>query len=75
MLWAGRRRLRAGWSFAQPTPEFAPNAGFVAVYAWAVDGVFVGGEVVQLHPGDFSGGWVTSNLRGPTQGGPGTQGW
>lgn len=26
-------------------------------------------------PGDFYGGWVTSELEGPMKGGPGTWGW
>jgi hypothetical protein len=36
---------------------------------------FVGDEQVAPQPGDFYGGWVTSNLDGIVKGGRGTEGW
>ena len=30
---------------------------------------------VQPQPGDFYGGWMTSDIEGPVKGGPGTWGW
>ena len=32
-------------------------------------------EAVQSQAGDFYGGWITAELRGPFKGGPGTTGW
>ena len=32
-------------------------------------------EEVQPQEGDFYGGWITSNLKGPFKGGPGSWGW
>ena len=75
LQWNGIIRPRAAWGYAKPTPAFAPIAGHVAVYAGAVDAAFVGQERVRPQPGDFYGGWVTSNLRGTIKGGVGTEGW
>jgi hypothetical protein len=40
-----------------------------------VDRATVDGEPVEAQPGDFYGGWITSAVRGPFKGGPGTTGW
>jgi len=47
----------------------------VAFYAARVDGCYVDDELVVPQPGDFYGGWITSKVRGPFKGGPGTRGW
>lgn len=65
----------AGWSYASPSSGFAPLAGHIAVYASRVDECWVDDERVQPQPGDFYGGWITSDLRGPFKGAPGTLGW
>ncbi len=65
----------AGWSYEVPTPGFKRLAGHVAVYASRVDECWVDGERVVAQPGDFYGGWITSDLRGPFKGSPGTMGW
>ena len=36
---------------------------------------FVGDEQVQAQDGDFYGGWITSEIKGPFKGGAGTWGW
>jgi hypothetical protein len=36
---------------------------------------FVDGEEVKAQPGDFYGGWLTSDIEGKVKGGPGTFGW
>jgi uncharacterized protein (DUF427 family) len=71
----GVRTPDAAWSFPQPTQGFEPLADRVAFYPGRVDRCTVDGEVVQPQPGDFYGGWVTSRVRGPFKGGPGTMGW
>ena len=66
---------RAGWSYPNPTARFAELAGHVAVYPSRVDEAWLGDERVTAQPGDFYGGWITSELVGPFKGGPGTRGW
>ena len=71
----GRTAGRAGWSYPDPTPEFADIQDYVAVYAAPMDACFVGDEQVTPQPGGFYGGWVTRDLKGPFKGGPGSAGW
>ncbi|SHI43077.1 DUF427 domain-containing protein [Wenxinia saemankumensis] len=84
--WKGRARYvdviardvtarRAGWCYDAPTPAFAGLAGYFAFYAARMEACFVGEERVIPQPGDFYGGWVTSNLRGRIKGARGTEGW
>ncbi len=47
----------------------------VSFYAGRVEACYVAGDRVQPQPGDFYGGWITSWVRGPFKGGPGTRGW
>ncbi len=63
------------WSYAQPTGSYAALAGYLAFYASRVDECTVDGERVLAQPGDFYGGWITSDLTGPFKGAPGTLGW
>jgi uncharacterized protein (DUF427 family) len=66
---------RAAWSYPNPTPAFEAIRDHLAVYAGAMDACFVGGEAVTPQHGGFYGGWVTSDLKGPFKGGPGSMGW
>ena len=65
----------AGWTYPDPVAEYAALQGFVSVYPSRMDACFLDGERVQAQPGDFYGGWITSDLVGPFKGGPGTLGW
>ena len=65
----------AGWTYPEPTADFAPIRDHVAVFAHRTDGCFVDGERVVPQPGGFYGGWITANLRGPFKGDPGTEWW
>jgi uncharacterized protein (DUF427 family) len=71
----GRVAPRAAWTYPTPTAAFAAIAGYVALYAHAVDQVTVDGETVRPQPGGFYGGWVTDDVVGPFKGGPGSMGW
>lgn len=72
----GQRVLQdAGWSYEAPSPSFERLAHHVAVYASRVEECWVDDERVLPQPGDFYGGWITSDLRGPFKGAPGTLGW
>lgn len=84
--WKGRARYydvggggvtarRAAWAYDQPTAPFAPIAGYIAFYASLMEACFVAGERVAPQPGDFYGGWVTSNLDGIPKGARGTEHW
>lgn len=69
------RAARAAWHYPTPVPAFAQLLDHVAVMPGAMDACFVTGERVQAQDGDFYGGWITSKLRGPFKGAPGTLGW
>jgi uncharacterized protein (DUF427 family) len=71
----GREAVDCGWTYPDPEPAFAGIADHVAVYPRAMDACFVDGEQVVPQPGGFYGGWITSNLKGPFKGAPGTMGW
>ncbi|MEL6582293.1 MAG: DUF427 domain-containing protein [Pseudomonadota bacterium] len=75
LVLAGRRMRKAAWTYSSPTAKFSALVDHVAIYAHALDRAFVGEELVTPQPGDFYGGWVTSNLKGIVKGGPGTEGW
>ncbi|MEM1386722.1 MAG: DUF427 domain-containing protein [Pseudomonadota bacterium] len=71
----GHVATRAAWAYDSPTARFAALAGYVAFYASKMDRCTVGDEVVRPQPGDFYGGWQTSNLTGIVKGAPGTTHW
>ncbi|MBN7794069.1 DUF427 domain-containing protein [Microbacterium esteraromaticum] len=66
---------RAAWTYPRPTRRFAELSGRVAVYAGEMDACTVGNEHVTPQPGRFYGGWITSPIRGPFKGVPGSMGW
>ncbi|MFV8834721.1 DUF427 domain-containing protein [Aquisalimonas sp.] len=63
------------WAYDNPVASHADIAGYVSFYAGRVDACLVGEERVQAQAGSFYGGWITSNIRGPFKGEPGTEGW
>ena len=71
----GGTEHHAGWSYPDPTPDFAPIRDHVAVYAGRMGACFVDDEQVTPQHGGFYGGWITSNLVGPFKGGPDTYSW
>ena len=63
------------WSYDSPTRGFEEIKGYLCFYAGPWD-CFVNGERVEPQPGDFYGGWMTSEIeRSTVKGGPGTWGW
>jgi uncharacterized protein (DUF427 family) len=62
------------WSYESPNASFAPIKGYLAFYPSVLQ-CFVDDEEVKAQPGDFYGGWITSDLVGPFKGAPGTWGW
>ena len=71
----GRTAARSAWSYDNPNSTFSALAGYVAFYASKMDSCTVGSEMVRPQPGDFYGGWQTSNLTGIVKGAPGTRHW
>lgn len=71
----GHRSPDAAWSYESPAPRYAALRGHLAFYATRVDECWVDDERVVPQAGDFYGGWITSNLRGPFKGAPGTRHW
>ncbi|MEM7687776.1 MAG: DUF427 domain-containing protein [Pseudomonadota bacterium] len=68
--------IEAGaWSYAKPTPSFAPIADFLAFYPDPLDQCLVDGETITPQPGRFYGGWISQYEAGPFKGGPGSQFW
>ena len=65
----------AAWSYENPSPNYASLRGHLAFYANRVDECYLDNERVQPQPGDFYGGWITSQVTGPFKGAPGTMGW
>jgi uncharacterized protein (DUF427 family) len=65
----------AAWSYHNPSAGYEAIRDHLAFYPGRVDGCYVDGERVRAQEGDFYGGWITSEIRGPFKGGPGTGGW
>lgn len=71
----GRTAARSAWYYPNPNADYQALRDHVAVYAGRVDACLVDGVAVVPQPGDFYGGWITPEVRGPFKGGPGTRGW
>lgn len=66
---------KAAWYYLEPHRKYEQLAGYIAFYPEKMSACYLGDERVQFQEGDFYGGWITSNLKGPFKGGPGTSGW
>lgn len=71
----GRVSKNAAWYYPQPVRGYESLKDLVAFYPGRVDACYLDGERVEPQPGDFYGGWITSEIVGPFKGGPGTLGW
>lgn len=75
-LAVGDKRVEdVAWYYPEPTPAFATIANHVAFYPAPMDACYVDGEKVTPQPGNFYGGWITSDIVGPFKGALGTWGW
>ncbi|MBF2025255.1 MAG: DUF427 domain-containing protein [Oscillatoriales cyanobacterium C42_A2020_001] len=63
------------WYYPNPTHAFADIKDYVAFYPAPMDGCYVDGEKVEPQPGNFYGGWITSDIVGPFKGAAGSWGW
>ena len=71
----GRRARRAAWWYPEPVAAYAALRDHVAFFPGRVDACYLDDERVSPQEGDYYGGWVTSDIRGPFKGAPGTLGW
>jgi Domain of unknown function (DUF427) len=55
------------WSYESPNEAYKDIKGYVSFYAGPWE-CFVDGEEVRPQPGDFYGGWTTSELVGTIKG-------
>ncbi|KAL0937850.1 uncharacterized protein CTRU02_207581 [Colletotrichum truncatum] len=58
------------WSYESPSAGFEAIKGYMSFYAGPWD-CYVDGELVEPQPGDFYGGWVTSDIKGIIKGAQG----
>lgn len=70
-----RNAPNAAWYYPEPVPEYASLRDYVTFYPAMMDACYVNDELVQPQPGNFYGGWITSDVVGPFKGEPGTMGW
>jgi uncharacterized protein (DUF427 family) len=70
-----REARRAAWTYAAPKPGYEVLRDRIAFYAGRVDAAWVEDERVTPQPGQFYGGWITSEIVGPFKGEPGTENW
>ncbi len=75
LVTASERIENAAWGYENPRNGFEAIKDHLAFYPSRVEACYVDGEKGQAQEGDFYGGWITSNLKGPFKGGPGTWGW
>ena len=66
---------RSAWAYDTPTAAFREIAGYLCFYAEGMEACSVNGELVKPQPGNFYGGWITANLKGPFKGVPGSMLW
>jgi uncharacterized protein (DUF427 family) len=71
----GDRSERGAWTYHEPARGFEQIRDAVAFYPGRMDACFVDEERVDAQPGDFYGGWITSDVVGPFKGALGTRGW
>lgn len=71
----GTRISAAAWSYPEPSPGYEAIKNHLAFYPSKMDACWIDDERVVAQPGDFYGGWITSEIQGPFKGAPGTLGW
>jgi uncharacterized protein (DUF427 family) len=72
---SGEEIRSVAWSYARPSHSYIALKDHLAFYPGMVDECWVDEERVVPQPGDFYGGWITSDIKGPFKGTPGTLAW
>ncbi len=63
----------AGWFYKKS--RYPEINGHYAFYPSKMEACYINDELVQAQKGDFYGGWITREIKGPFKGGSGTWGW
>ncbi|EME26604.1 uncharacterized protein Gasu_57280 [Galdieria sulphuraria] len=63
------------WCYPETEGLYKPISGYFSFYGSKFDEAYVGNEKIIPQEGDFYGGWITKNLKGPFKGAPGTRFW
>ena len=71
----GATHPRVAWTYRHPEAAYLELKDHIAFYAHVMDACYVGDEKVTPQPGNFYGGWITSDVVGPFKGEPGTGHW
>lgn len=50
------------WSYPEPTKDYEAIKGYLAFYPRLMDACYVDGERVAPEPGEYLGGWITSDI-------------
>ena len=66
--------MNAGWKYENPFEGYKEIRDYIAFYPSKLD-CFVDREKVLPQPGEFYGGWVTSEITGPFKGEKGSESW
>ncbi|MGB3180908.1 MAG: DUF427 domain-containing protein [Cyclobacteriaceae bacterium] len=69
------QRKAVAWYYTEPTETFSAIKGYYAFYPSKADRCYVGEEEVEAQEGDFYGGWITGEIKGPFKGAADTWGW
>jgi uncharacterized protein (DUF427 family) len=64
----GQAVSNAAWFYPHPRRDYVGIANYVAFYAGKMEACYVGDERVEPQPGEFYGGWITSEIKGPFKG-------
>jgi uncharacterized protein (DUF427 family) len=57
------------WAYENPVRGYEAIKDHLAFYPSKLDACYIDGERVKPQKGDFYGGWITANIRGPFKGG------
>jgi uncharacterized protein (DUF427 family) len=71
----GKMVEQAAWYYPQPNARYAAVKDYIAFYPSKMGACYVDDERVTPQPGDFYGGWITSEIVGPFKGNSDTMGW
>ncbi|HEX3271120.1 MAG TPA: DUF427 domain-containing protein [Ktedonobacterales bacterium] len=71
----GKMVEQAAWYYPQPNARYAAVKDYIAFYPSKMGASYVDDERVTPQPGDFYGGWITSEIVGPFKGNSDTMGW
>lgn len=72
---SGQIAENVAWSYPKPVARYAAIGNHLSFYPGRVHACYVDHERVTPQAGNFYGGWITSDIKGPFKGAAGTSGW